>query len=200
MVTGAERNIVSWRRVLFDTLYRLGRPIWDTPPPRQLRDLVEGSEALPPGHALDVGCGSGTNVIYLATHGWRATGVDCSAAAMKRARRAADGITGASFLEGDVTKLSSLPLAAPIDLVLDMGCYHSVPDGAKPTYVAELAAVMKPGTPLVMWEGIRIKPGEIPDAFNHDFIIESTQRKDFPINRKLLRHNITAHLYQLRRR
>ena len=48
------------------------------------------------------------NVIYLAKHDWRATGVDFSAAAIKSARRAADGITGATFLEGDVSKLSAL--------------------------------------------------------------------------------------------
>jgi hypothetical protein len=24
---------MSWRHTLFDTQYRLGRPIWDTPPP-----------------------------------------------------------------------------------------------------------------------------------------------------------------------
>jgi len=33
-----------------------------------------------------------------------------------------------------------------------------------------------------------------------DFVIESAHRKDFPIKRMLLRHNITAHWYQLRRR
>jgi SAM-dependent methyltransferase len=107
-----------------------------------LRDLVEGAGALPVGHALDVGCGSGINAIYLARHGWRVTAVDFSAAAIASARRAARGVTGATFLEGDVTKLSQLPIEQPIDLVLDMGCYHSLPDGAKSTYVAELAAVI----------------------------------------------------------
>jgi SAM-dependent methyltransferase len=65
-----------WRRLMIDTLYRLGRPPWDTPPPAELREAVEGPDALAPGHALDVGCGTGANVIYLATHGWQATGVD----------------------------------------------------------------------------------------------------------------------------
>lgn len=193
-------NTTSWRHLQFDILYRLGRPIWDTPPPEELRDAIEGDDALLPGHALDVGCGTGTNVRYLASHGWQATGVDFSAAAIRRATRDATNIRGATFLEGDVTRLSQLPLAKPIDLVLDMGCYHSLPEDAKPVYVAELAAVMEPGTPLMMWEGIRIKPGEIPDAFGGDFTIERTEPKNFTINRMKLRHTIPAHWYWLRRR
>lgn len=189
-----------WRHLLFDTLYRLGRPIWDTPPPEELRDAIEGPNAIPPGHALDAGCGTGTNVIYLAQHGWQATGVDFSAAAIRKARTNAHGIAGATFIEGDVTKLSHLDVSTPIDLVIDMGTYHSLPDNAKPTYVAELADVMEPGTPLMMWQGIRLKPGEIPQAFDRDFIIERTKAKDFIIKRKMLRQTITAHWYWLRRR
>lgn len=188
------------RRVLFDTLYRLRLPIWDTPPPQELRQLVEGPDALPAGHALDVGCGSGINAIFLARQGWQVTAVDFSGAAIATARRAARAVGGATFLEGDVTKLSQLPIDKPIDLVLDMGCYHSLPEGAKVSYVRELAAVMTAGTPLVMWQGVRITPGEIPAVFERDFIIESVHRKDFPIRRFLVRHTITAHWYQLRRR
>jgi SAM-dependent methyltransferase len=132
------------RHLLFDTLYRLGRPIWDTPPPEELRGAIEGPDALPPGHALDVGCGTSPNVAYLAQHGWQATGVDFSAAAIRKARHQANGIDGATFIEGDVTKLSQLPISRPITLVIDMGTYHSLPDNAKPTYVDELAAVMEP--------------------------------------------------------
>ncbi|AOW93732.1 hypothetical protein BFN03_16680 [Rhodococcus sp. WMMA185] len=185
---------------MFDTFYRLGRPLWDTPPPEQLCDAVEGEDALPPGHALDVGCGTGTNVIYLAKHGWQATGVDFSATAIERARRAAEGVGGAAFLEGDATKLSQLDIGKPIDLVLDMGCYHSLPAAAKPTYAAELAAVVEAGTPLMMWEGIRIKHGEIADVFSRDFVVERTEPKDFVIKRLVFSHAIGGTWYWLRRR
>jgi cyclopropane fatty-acyl-phospholipid synthase-like methyltransferase len=188
------------RRVLFDSLYRMGRPIWDAPPPTELRDAVEGDDALPRGHALDVGCGTGTNVLYLAQHGWQATGVDFSATAIKRAQRRANGIAAVTFLEGDVTKLSQLGIGKPLDLVLDMGCYHTLPEDAKRTYLAQLAAVMDSGTPLMMWEGIRIKAGEITEAFSRDFIIERIQPKDFTVERWKLRHCVPAHWYWLRRR
>ena len=187
------------RRFLFDTLYRLGRPVWDTPPPDELQQAIEGPDALEPGHALDIGWGSGTNVIYFANHGWRATGVDFAASAIRAARRNANGTPGARFIQGDATALTQLGIAAPIDLALDMGTFHSLPDAAKPLYVSELAVLLTAGTPLMMWQGIRIKPGEIPNAFGSKFTIEETKPKDFTINRKIIRKTISGQWYLLRR-
>lgn len=48
-----------------------------------------GGEA--PGRALEVGCGSGTDAIWLAAQGWQVTAVDVSQAALERAATAADG-------------------------------------------------------------------------------------------------------------
>ena len=48
-------------------MYRVGFAPWDGHPlPQALRDLVEGGAALPAGSALDLGCGTGDNAIYLA--------------------------------------------------------------------------------------------------------------------------------------
>lgn len=189
-----------WRRLLIDTIYRLGTPPWDTPPPDELKAVIEEPDALPPGRALDIGCGSGANVIYLATQGWQATGVDFSPVAIRIARNAARAVPNAHFIEGDATKLNQLDIAQPIDLAIDMGGYHSLPQDAKPVYVAQLAALLKSGTPLLMWQGIGLKPGEIPDAFGHDFIIEDSKPKDFLIKRKLFSRRVDGQWYRLRRR
>ena len=189
-----------WRRLIIDTIYRLGTPPWDTPPPEELQAVIEGPDALAPGNALDIGCGSGANVIYLANHGWRATGVDFSPVAIRIARDAARGIPNAHFIEGDATKLTQLDLAQPIDLAIDMGGYHSLPHDAKPVYVSQLAALLTPGTPLLMWQGIGLKPGEIPEAFSRDFIVEDSKPKDFVIERKLFSRNVDGQWYRLRRR
>ncbi len=49
--------------------------------------LVAEASGLTPGTALDVGCGEGGDVVWLAGHGWRATGADFSANGLARAAR-----------------------------------------------------------------------------------------------------------------
>ncbi|WP_258934322.1 methyltransferase domain-containing protein [Nesterenkonia pannonica] len=43
-----------------------------------------------PGRALDLGCGEGGDVLWLAQRGWRATGIDISATAVARAEAHAE--------------------------------------------------------------------------------------------------------------
>ena len=90
-----------------------------------------------PAHArLDVGCRTGANVIYLATHIWRATGVDFSPVAIRQARHAARAVPEyARFIEGTRPNWTHLGITRPIDLVIDMGGYHSLPHDAKRQYV-----------------------------------------------------------------
>ena len=57
--------------------------LWSGDPNRQ---LVTEVASLPPGVALDAGCGEGGDAIWLARHGWRVTGVDISSIALGRAR------------------------------------------------------------------------------------------------------------------
>src|SRR5262245_23981246 len=68
--------------------YRLGLAFWDTfDTDRALTDLVEGPDALRPGRALDLGCGTGRNSVYLAQHGWDVTGIDLVEATIAQARQ-----------------------------------------------------------------------------------------------------------------
>lgn len=53
--------------------------------------LAEEVAGRAPGTALDVGCGTGGDVLWLAAHGWTATGVEISASALAlAAQHAAD--------------------------------------------------------------------------------------------------------------
>jgi len=47
--------------------------------------LVEVAESLPPGRALDLGCGEGGDAMWLAERGWQVVAVDISETALARA-------------------------------------------------------------------------------------------------------------------
>ena len=66
--------------------------------------LVTLAEGRPPGRALDLGCGTGQNSIWLATRGWDVTGIDIvpKAIAVARARAAEAGVQ-VEFRVDDVT-------------------------------------------------------------------------------------------------
>ncbi|TMK17193.1 MAG: methyltransferase domain-containing protein [Actinobacteria bacterium] len=77
-----------WLRHAYRWMYRTGRTPWDTGvTPPEVVDLIEGPAAVAAGRALDLGCGTGTNVRYLAQHGWEATGVDAVPAGSTVRRR-----------------------------------------------------------------------------------------------------------------
>ena len=59
----------------WDDRYAGDGPIWSGRVNATLADVVTG---LQPGRALDLGSGEGGDVIWLAQHGWRATGLDVS--------------------------------------------------------------------------------------------------------------------------
>ena len=120
---------MSWRRMMYSLMYRFGPPRWDTSiTPPEVVAVIEGAAALPAGRALDLGCGTGTNVIYLAQHGWETIGVDFSPIAIQQARQKAKDTPGATFVEGDVSQLSHLGIQGPFDFVLDIGCFHGLGD------------------------------------------------------------------------
>jgi len=52
--------------------------------------LVEFTQGLPPGRALDLACGTGRNALWLAEHGWKVTAVDRSEAAIRGLRGLVD--------------------------------------------------------------------------------------------------------------
>ena len=136
-------------RLRFRLMYLLGFKPWDTGvSPPELVEQVEGPKALAPGRALDIGCGTGTNCKYLLDHKWEVTGIDFVPSALNAAKLKAPG---ARLLVGDVTKLSELGVSGPFDLMLDLGCFHAVPDARRDAYVHEVAHVAAPGATLLMF-------------------------------------------------
>ncbi len=136
-------------RLFFRLSYVLGVKPWDSGvPPPELVEVIEGSTALRHGRALDLGCGTGTNCRYLLDHSWDVTGVDFVARAVHAAKVKAPA---ARLLVGDVTKLRELGVSGPFDLMLDLGCFHAIPDARRDAYVREVSHVAAPGATLLMF-------------------------------------------------
>ena len=155
-MVGAVRPVrvaaLMWWRHAYRWMYRTGRTPWDTGvTPPEVVDLIEGPAAVAAGRALDLGCGTGTNVRYLAEHGWEATGVDAVPAAIDRATAKLGGVPKARVLLGDVTDLERLGLAGPFDLVLDIGCFHSIERRRRPAYAAGVVSLTRPGAQLFVF-------------------------------------------------
>ena len=132
------RKMARWLQ--FNLMY-LSRPPWDSglSPPELLKFI--GTHA--PGNAIDLGCGTGTNLLTLAKAGWTVTGVDFALKAVMAARRrlSREGISG-EVRAGDVSRLELVQ--GSYDLVLDIGCYHGLDQPSRESYRNNLSAIMKP--------------------------------------------------------
>lgn len=91
---------------------------------------------------LDVGCGGGTDAIFMAQCGFRVTGVDISAAALRIAeKRAEEALVEVDWRRGNVLEL---PIDdESIDFVTDRGLFHLIEDHDRPKYASELFRVLK---------------------------------------------------------
>lgn len=107
-------------------------------------------EGAPGGWLLDVGCGSGGNLVRLAPRhpGWRMVGVDLAPGMLRRARRrlGAAGLGGLPLGGADVHALP-FPDAA-FDRVLHVGAVNSF--GDLPRALAELVRVTRDGGRVVL--------------------------------------------------
>jgi cyclopropane fatty-acyl-phospholipid synthase-like methyltransferase len=129
--------------------YTSGPVPWDQPDPPP--EVLEFAPTLPPGRALDLGCGPGRASIYLASLGWQVDGVDFVPQAIEIARQRAQaaGVSGATFHAGPVTSLPQL--SGPYDLALDVGCAHSFSVEELTAYHAELLRLLRPGATYLMF-------------------------------------------------
>lgn len=130
---------MNLQRKLFYYLSYLRKPPWDTgvSPP----ELLAFIESHPPGRALDLGCGTGTNAITLAKRGWQTVGIDFVGRAIRAAQRKAR-LAGVQvdFRQGDVARLKGV--GGPFDLILDIGCFHSLTSASKRSYIENLPALL----------------------------------------------------------
>lgn len=135
------------RNLLFELRYLLGDTPWDTEisPP----ELIEFLETHPPGRALDLGCGTGTNALTISSYGWEVIGVDASHLAIRRAEEKAQ--LQSAQIDFQRLDVSHLPgITAEFNLILDIGCYHSLSFQARTLYLQRVSQLIHPmGTYLL---------------------------------------------------
>lgn len=162
-------------RAWWEQRYADGSIPWDTGiAPPELRELLESGQLRPPGVALDLGCGTGTNTVFLAQAGFTVFGVDLSWLALSRAhaRALAAGVPP-RFCQGDVTDLGFLAVQAVF--ALDVGCLHSIAPDDRARYAHSLAQRMAPDGLYLLYghyadpsrvDGpIGFEPGEVAARF-----------------------------------
>lgn len=86
----------------WNNLYSEREQVWSGKPNATLVALIEKHQ---PATVLDLGCGEGGDVIWLAQRGWTATGIDISDVAIERARQAAEKLgVEAEFVAADLAE------------------------------------------------------------------------------------------------
>jgi len=94
----------------------------------------DGQVKVPAGaRALDLGCGSGRNAVWLAGQGYQVDALDLSATALDWGREhAAESGVEVNFVRANIFDWD-LP-DAPYDLVFDSGCFHHLPPHRRISY------------------------------------------------------------------
>jgi cyclopropane fatty-acyl-phospholipid synthase-like methyltransferase len=132
---------------LYRLMYWLKMTNWDnedTPP--EVQEAFRAGD-IPPGAAIDLGCGTGTNTIFMAQQGRQAIGLDFVPQAINKARRKAQraGVDGrARFQVADVTRMDEMDLPRS-GFALDMGCFHGLSLDGQRRYAEGLAKTLVPG-------------------------------------------------------
>jgi ubiquinone/menaquinone biosynthesis C-methylase UbiE len=106
-----------------------------------LIELIE-SRKISPHTALDVGCGTGTDAIYLTSKGVNVTAIDISQEAIRMAREKAEKAgVNVNFISGDFLKVEFDNES--FDFVNDRGCFHIMSPLHREDFAAKVSRVLK---------------------------------------------------------
>jgi SAM-dependent methyltransferase len=176
-------------KLFYDAWYRFGTPPWVGNPRSELVQLVTNG-TLKPGRAIDLGCGTGDNAIFLAQHGFDVTAIDFAPSAIAKAlEKARTAGTAVDFFVDDLTQLRNVE--GQFDLLVDYGTFDDLGLRQREDYVREVVPLARPGAHFLLWcfewelrrtEGLltsllpfgklALSPGEAQERFGAHFQIE----------------------------
>jgi SAM-dependent methyltransferase len=124
----------------FTKRYAAGDTPWDIGKPDINLIQTVTTMAIEPCKALDIGCGTGDNSIWLAQKNFQVTGVDISEIVIEKAReKAADANVKCTFIVIDF--LTNKIDGAPFGFAFDRGCFHSLnSDEERQSFAENVAA------------------------------------------------------------
>lgn len=122
--------------------------------------LVRETGDLPPGTALEAGCGAGTEAIWLASADWHVTGVDISTVALQRATEQAATRGVAGRIHWIVADLVTWNPDSQFDLVTSLYAHPSMP---QLDFYTRISRWVKPGGTLFLVGHLHA-----PDPAGHD--------------------------------
>jgi cyclopropane fatty-acyl-phospholipid synthase-like methyltransferase len=166
---------------------------WDVGRPQEAFTRLAESGLLS-GQVLDAGCGTGEHTLLAAAHGAEATGVDCSAIAIGRARQKADerGIK-ARFETADALDLAQSGMT--FDTIIDVGMFHVLDDKERKRYVASLTSTTEIGGTCYLlcfsdrqpgWLGPRrVRQEELVRVFSDGWVVTDIVAETFAISLRL---------------
>lgn len=148
----------------------------------RLKLVEEVIAGLPPGRALDAGCGTGKLLLLLLRKGWDCAGTDLSAGMLREAERNLAPLGGkkAPLFQTPLDDLSMFADAS-FDHVFCLGVLPYIPEEKEPGCYRELRRVIKPGGLFVT-----AHENEIFDAFTFNkYTLRFFERNFYPLLREL---------------
>ena len=143
------------------------------------------------GSVLDIGCGTGENVLYLAERGFAAAGIDGAPTAIRKARAKAKR----RGLEAQFEVADALTLSTPkrrFDTVIDSGLFHVFSDEERARFRDSLGRVVRlGGTYFLMcfsdqqpgdWGPRRVTQAEIRSVFGGGWRVNYIEPSAFETN------------------
>lgn len=161
-------KIVKWLRVPIHWVF-------GTHP--ELGTLVDSGRIRTGGRAIDLGCGTGREVIELARRGFDAFGVDISPTAISMARSSAHA-TGvdATFFVDDLTKPSRLK--GKFDLIVDYGALNDLNPTQRDAYMRTVLPLGAAGSQFVlMCFDSKLPYREVVERFGTTYAVEHVSSK-----------------------
>ena len=135
-----QENQKDW-----DGRYRNDDTPWDSGlPSAELRHVLD-EQNIAPCRVLEIGCGTGSSAIYLASQGFTVTAIDISPTAIETARaRAAKAGVAVDFVVTHIGGFESP--AEPFDFIFDRGAFHCIRKVYLQGLLVLLKRVTRPGT------------------------------------------------------